>query len=84
MSETINPTILQENQNKMNLYKSKHPGRLLPTASTFGPLPNFGGEEYHLPVINENKKGCFAFGKLSYDPLQKKKILGLIIRTNTK
>lgn len=79
----MKPMKLKENVNKTCIYKSIHPGRLLPTASTFGPLPNYSGEEYSLPLVREYKKGCFASGKLSYAPLQKKKILGFINRTST-
>ena len=74
---------MKENLNPTNLHRSKYPGRLLPTASTFGPFPNYGGGEFSLPIIKEHKKGCFASGKLSYAPLQKKRILGEITRANT-
>lgn len=75
---------LKENENRQSLYRSIHLGRLVPTASTFAPLPNYGGEELSLPIIYEGKKGCFASGKLSYAPIQKRRILGELNRTNTE
>lgn len=77
-------TLTTENKenNHRDLYRSKHPGRLLPTASTFGPLPNYGGEAYSLPFINPNKKGGFASGKMTYAPMQKKMILGKLTRAS--
>lgn len=83
MTDTMKPLKLKENVNPTQIYKSIHPGRLLPTASTFGPLPNYGGEAFCLPLIHEHKKGCFASGKLTFDPVEKKKILGLLKRTST-
>ena len=83
MTDTVNSCELKENVNPTKLYKSKHPGRLLPTASTFGQLANYGGEVYRLPLIGENKKGCFASGKYTFAPLKKKMILGSINRANS-
>lgn len=78
----INSIENKENEHTM-FFKSKHLGRLLPTASTFGPIPNYGGEAYSLPYLHPIKKGGFASGKITFDPLYRKKILGMINRAST-
>lgn len=83
MTETMQqPPSLHDSQPARPHYRSQHPGRLLPTASTFGPMPNYGGEVISLPLVGVNKKG-FASGKVAYDPVARKRLLGEIIRANT-
>lgn len=78
----MKPLELKENHNSRDLYRSIHPGRLVPTASTFAPIPNYGGKSYNLPLVGETKKG-FASGKLAYDPFQKKRLFGILIRASS-
>jgi len=83
MTETMQQHLdLSNSQPAKPYYRSSHPGRLLPTASTFGPMPNYGGEVISLPLVGVNKKG-FASGKVAYDPHQRKRLLGEISRANT-
>lgn len=66
MTEVTTNIENKENE-RVVLFKSKHLGRLLPTASTFGPIPNYGGEAYTLPYVHPIKKGGFVASKMSFD-----------------
>lgn len=81
MTEVMHVSTTKDHTQPTSYYKSVHPGRLVPTASTFAPVPNYGGERLSLPLVGGNKKG-FASGKLGSDPNHRKQLLGRLTRAS--
>jgi len=82
MNETANTHChAAHSNNSSKPYKSVHPGTLVPTASTFAPVPNYGGERLSLPMVGHAKKG-FTSGKVCHDPQMRRALFGELSRAS--